>query len=708
MDKVKLIIFGLVFYLGLTQVSSVQIAPNTLISKEDYHRIMEFRSLAVEFMHHFGNFSQADLDLPNSRIPSQQDLQCLADMALLMNGVTSLNYWALKMIDAWGTFPKGLLYGNIMDMGNYDECIGINKAIADNYNIKGKYCFARVPFPIELVDVRIAICFPSSCSSDLMDTFFKQLFNRLLNVTVTKQIVNDDYCKTAEKEAFDGLTIFTIVLLSVLAAAMLLATLCDYFLFEDQSRLPGVIKAFSARSNSRALFRIVQPKSNPNVIDCLHGLRCMSLIWVIFSHQYILAVMAPNLNAVKMFPWIASPFASFILHGFFSVDTFLVISGLLLAMIALRLMEKTKGRLNIPMMYLHRYLRLTPVVAVAIIVHMTLIPILSDGPATDKAQFDNYDNCKSTWYLTLLYVQNYATPNMCVNHTWYLAADMQLYILSPIFLIALYKWGKKAAGGIFVLMLLLSGCLFATMMTGKYPVNLDKGNINGESQRKLYLATHVHAAPWLIGFLLGYFLHLNRNKSFQLNRISIWLGWIVSLAMLFASLFALYPAAQWSAEPLTMGEQAAYYTLSRIAWPLGICWVVFACMKGYGGLANSFLSSPLWQPLSKLSYTAYMFHTVMQQINARQVRTNTVFSDYDIMLYFWQAFGFTLLMSYVIYIIVEAPFGALEGMMMPQRKPKPKTEAPDETQTDKILVVEVQKTAEPHEHATSSEQQQIE
>lgn len=41
---------------------------------------------------------------------------------------------------------------------------------------------------------------------------------------------------------------------------------------------------------------------------------------------------------------------------------------------------------------------------------------------------------------------------------------MQLYIFAPFLLICLYKWGKKAAGGIFVLMLLLAGCLFSIMV----------------------------------------------------------------------------------------------------------------------------------------------------------------------------------------------------------------------------------------------------
>ncbi|XP_051863889.1 nose resistant to fluoxetine protein 6-like isoform X1 [Drosophila albomicans] len=411
-------------------------------------------------------------------------------------------------------------------------------------------------------------------------------------------------------------------------------------------------------------------------------MRCMSLIWVIFGHQYLISLATPKTNYVSLNSWFRTFFANFILHGFFSVDTFFFLSGLLLVMIALRSLEKTKGKMNIPMMYLHRYLRLTPVLGVAIPMYMKLLPLMSDGPVTDRISFGDFEVCKRTWYLSLLYVQNYATGDMCLDHTWYLAVDMQLYILSPIFLIALYKWGKKAAGGIFVFMLLLSGCLFATMMTNKYQFYLEMGGMTGEALTKVYHATHTHAAPWLIGLLCGYFLHLNRNRTFKLNHSVIWLGWIVSLALMFVSLFALYPATQSGAAALTTLEQSFYYTLTRIAWPLSLCWVVFACMKGYGGLADSFLSSPLWQPLSRLSYSAYIFHVYIELVNDKRVRSTVYLSNYDMMLSFWGSFGFTVLMAYVMYIILEAPLGALEGMLLSQRRPKPRTEVLNKTQVD--------------------------
>ncbi|EDW26396.1 GL25399 [Drosophila persimilis] len=208
-----------------------------------------------------------------------------------------------------------------------------------------------------------------------------------------------------------------------------LCTLYDYFLSQDQSSISVTVKMCSARSSSRAIFRIVDSKSNPN--------------------------------------WVAESFSSFIIHGFFSVDSFFFIGGLLVATVALRSMDKSKGKLNVPLMYLHRIIRIVPILAIAILVYIKLTPIVSGGPYF-KGGFHGTAAYEKGWFWTLLFVQNYATSNICLDHTWYWAVDMQLYIISPLLLIALYKWGKKAAAGIAVLVLLLSSCLFATMIVNKY------------------------------------------------------------------------------------------------------------------------------------------------------------------------------------------------------------------------------------------------
>ncbi|XP_068152868.1 nose resistant to fluoxetine protein 6-like [Drosophila tropicalis] len=617
-------------------------------------------------------------------IPSQQDLLCVADMAQWTSSITSGSYWALKMIDSWGSLPSGYLVGNVVDLGNYDECVGIRKVISSSHRIKGKYCFLELPIAqwfgvdneiLKYTNMKIATCFPASCSAKTMDKFLGQMLKRYVNWETTGLgSIDESSCRTNESKALDGLTISIIVLLSVFGVLMVLATLTDYFIFTDKN-IPSLVIVFSARFNSRTLFRIVdRSNSSPNVINCLEGIRCLSLIWVVYGHEYVFAVKKPNLNQSQLFWWFEYAYSSFILQGTFTVDTFFFLSGLLVVLVTLRSMEKNKGKLNIPKMYLYRYIRLTPVLALAILMYMKILPLLGNGPISS---FFNYNVCERIWYRTLTYTQNYGVTEICLPHTWYLAVDMQLYLLSPLFLIALFKWGRKAAGGICVLMLMLSACLFATMMIGKYSLQFNL-NMNimlaAEAMKKLYLATHTHAAPWLIGFLFGYFLHSSRGKSFHLSRFIIWIAWILSLGMIFTSLFSKYASAQWRAPAMSTLEESLYYTLTRVAWPLALCWIVFACLQGYGGMANSFLSSPLWQPLSRLSYSAYIWHIFLLEVHHMQLRSHTYFSDYQMMLNFWSDFGFTLLMSYVVYIVIEAPLVSGLTLLLPNRRSSLKTQ----------------------------------
>lgn len=108
------------------------------------------------------------------------------------------------------------------------------------------------------------------------------------------------------------------VILSILATLTLLSTILDYFYYSQSKYLPNpgthlynesnlllatlnpLVKAFSARVNCRFLFQIVETRTNPNVIDCLHGIRCLSFIWVVFGHDYLVYLFSPNLNYVDM------------------------------------------------------------------------------------------------------------------------------------------------------------------------------------------------------------------------------------------------------------------------------------------------------------------------------------------------------------------------------------------------------------------------
>lgn len=72
------------------------------------------------------------------------------------------------------------------------------------------------------------------------------------------------------------------------------------------------------------------------------------------------------------------------------------------------------GQLNIPLMYFHRYVRLTPSLAIVMLYIMSAYKYAGHGPMWMK--FGTQDQrCSNTWWATLLYVQNYVFPNSMVS-----------------------------------------------------------------------------------------------------------------------------------------------------------------------------------------------------------------------------------------------------------------------------------------------------
>lgn len=52
----------------------------------------------------------------------------------------------ITVIDAWGKIPSGILYGNAYELGQFDECLTIEKPADDqDPNIlKGQYCLTQL------------------------------------------------------------------------------------------------------------------------------------------------------------------------------------------------------------------------------------------------------------------------------------------------------------------------------------------------------------------------------------------------------------------------------------------------------------------------------------------------------------------------------------------------------------------------------------
>ncbi|KAH6946353.1 hypothetical protein HPB50_013023 [Hyalomma asiaticum] len=66
---------------------------------------------------------------------------CTFGLLHFTRAIQDLEPWAMRLIDATGKYPTGLLQGNLADLGAYDECV--ETMVRDEYGttkVRGQYC----------------------------------------------------------------------------------------------------------------------------------------------------------------------------------------------------------------------------------------------------------------------------------------------------------------------------------------------------------------------------------------------------------------------------------------------------------------------------------------------------------------------------------------------------------------------------------------
>lgn len=72
-----------------------------------------------------------------------------------------------------------------------------------------------------------------------------------------------------------------------------------------------------------------------------------------------------------------------------------------------------------------------------------------------------------------------------------------------------------------------------------------------------------------------------------------------------------------------------YLPLLRPTWALFLCWISYACLSGNATYVNSFLSLPIFQVLSKITYSTYLVHVSLMLMHLGSLRTLPYFMESD-------------------------------------------------------------------------------
>ncbi|KAH9488221.1 hypothetical protein Btru_064277, partial [Bulinus truncatus] len=589
-------------------------------------------------------------------VQSELNSPCLDDTARIITSWFMKNEtWSYQFLDASGKPSPGLTLFHVNFVGDYKQCKAAQAPPSPQIGkpgFKGKYCtlLGRPPGEYVLpIGVKLGSCMPDSCN----ETELTQLNDKILRkMTNGSLVAGPTECHTDEREV-TAATVVAITALTIILGLVLCGTLVDIIFIqrpkwlkeveeanlltnsvhgnqadEDDERLLGqndkdetellpvkslpnisiwgqILVSFSVYTNASKALSTSQPVGS---LGAVHGIRFLSMLWVMLCHVF--AFGAFFFENMDMFPKLLKRWTfAVIANGFVSVDTFFTLSGLLTAYLTCQHMKKVGWKLNWGLYYFHRFWRLTPPYMLILLMVLGFQQYFGRGALWEEVQPADKDNCENYWWANLFYVNNLLkSSKMCFAHSWYLSNDMQFFFISPLLLIPFcFKiiYGL-AACLIFLLVTVITTAVLS--VRNEWSVSM----VNDQSLSLIntwfedyYIKPWCRLGPYVIGILTG--MMLAHYKRIRLPKYAVFLGWISAIAIALAVVYGIH--GDLSGErPSSVGVAAFYNSISRSAWAVCVCWVIVACVSGYGGFVNSLLS---WSPfvvLGRLTYVAYLIH----------------------------------------------------------------------------------------------------
>lgn len=623
---------------------------------------------------------------------SNVSLECCSNLQYMFTAAAKKQSWAWQMIDSFGKLPSGILQGNLFFPGSYDECLSTTVINGSGGNqqqniFNPKYC--QINFPAEQSTfwmMRYAVCIPDSCKPDEINYIFHEGIH-LLPIHIKKGIKT--YVTCPQKQAYSQRAIFSLVISSIFIALLLTGTFYDVLYIQldlkqklktaesstdvtnitynstdepvvDQykkliippNKTPSwfeqFLLCFSIYKNASKLFKTDLPKGS---LSSVHGIRFISMTWVILGHTYIFGMSVWS-NSKDAYNLLSRFSFQAIGNATVSVDTFFMLSGLLVVYGVMHLMKANNGKMNWLYFYVHRFWRLTPPYMLVLMVYVPLLQYWGDGPYWPITGVEK-DYCSDTWWYNLLYINNF-NDTECMAWSWYLANDMQFYVISPIILFFLYKKPKIGLGILSALMLAQLITCGVIMKVKHYSGLLTPGYFN-----EIYVKPYIRIGSYLVGMFYGYLLY-KTNCKMIINKYIVAMLWLFATICAIAVLYGLYDTFHGS--PMSTDLFAFYTTIHRIVWALSVGWVVYACVTGYGGFVNTILSWKPLIPLSRLTYCAYLVHPVVMESFYLNSRYPVYLTDFEAIYLFFGHLVMSYLVAFVVSMAFEAPMIALESL----------------------------------------------
>lgn len=617
---------------------------------------------------------------------TDMSLDCTVGLLRFMRGVRNLEPWAVRLIDASGKYPTGLFQGTISDIGAYDECI--ETIVHDQFGhvqTSGQYCNVyikmvndtsfidemlpaflmtnkRSPELFHLLEdervqgLRVGICTMSDCTKEDMQNIANTLAEGIAKVTVSDCVTGEPVPITTFQYAIMAIGAINVLLVILSTAYDKYATKKNY----QRTMVVKILCAFSVPRNTRLLLYVNRNKqSEAYCYRFLHGLRFISLFWIVLGHASmafdpVVSRFANVLEATGS--WFFCTFST----AFLSVDTFFYLSGFLLTFNVIKV--DMSAWVIIIVALIRRFIRVT-VPVIFVILGFFLVPLFFWGP-NSKLLYENfYEEVNSRWWQWLLHVRNfYKSSNLeSFSQLWYLSTDFQLFVVC-IFILALLRKRQTWMKWTFVALSLLCSAFSAwQMQTGKYlpviPSVIKNINTMADTFNEVYMMPTFHGASYFVGCLTA--ILLQKYRKAEISLVTEVVMWCASAACAVTCILARH---RWNSGTIDPGawQDVAFAFFDRLLWSVFLGWLTIACARGRAGFIGTFLSWEAFVPLSRMSFGVYLVHLPYFVAMCFVSRERMFYSMLGVISATFSIFVWSCIMSYFVFILCECPNSVVE------------------------------------------------
>lgn len=452
----------------------------------------------------------------------------------------------------------------------------------------------------------------------------------------------------------------------------------------------GLMKCFDLIA-ARDGFLKISPRRPTSFFN---GMRVLSIMWVVLGHVIVYPLVPGFDNMSEIDKYYIPSFRSLILGAsFYSVDTFFYLSGFLACWgftdpkkgwKKRNGTDPVKNTLGMLLVYVDRYMRLTPLYAIAIFWAAYVLQYLGTGPFWMAAYHggDVGGNCAEWWWQNLLYVNNFPKTqvHMCFGHSWYLANDMQFLIVGTPIMVAFSH--KPIIGWI------------ATVALMIFTLGLDINRLGDQHLAATggaeYMRPWIRMAPYLYGLMTSFLIRQYGDslKRASNNLIMRWAAYAMAFGLLFGAMVfqwdawqhcggfiscevKVVPPGPW-ANLWSIGMSRFFGFFYHFAWGLGlgILTIVWCCgaETGTGGWIVDFLSFPLFEPLYRLTYGVYLIHPMVLLCIKLTGTSLNHYTDYWLLSTWIAALVGTYVASFLTYIFIERPSSLLWDLASSRNK----------------------------------------